>query len=323
VKAIRISEFGGPDVLRLEEVPDPKPGKGQIVVAVKAVGVNPVDAYIRSGNYGRNRPVPYTPGSDAVGVVEAVGEGVTKFRAGDRVYTSYTVTGAYAEKALAEASSVFSLPDNISFSAGAGINVPYATAYYALFQRAQAQPGETVLVHGASGGVGLGAVEIARARGFKVFGTASTEAGRAAVRDAGAHQIFNHREDGYLEKARAATPDGKGFDVILEMLANVNLGKDLTVLAPAGRVVIIGSRGPATIDPRETMSRDAAILGMSLFNATPAELKSIHSALYAGLANGTLHPLVGKELPLVDAATAHTEIMDEGGHVPGKIVLTP
>lgn len=322
MKAIRVSEFGGPEVLRLEDVPDPRPGKGQVVITVKATGVNPVDAYIRTGAYG-SRPMPYTPGTDAAGVVEAVGEGVTTFKPGDRVYTATTVTGAYAEKTLADAVQTFALPANLTFSAAAGINIPYATAYYALRYRANGLPGETVLVHGASGGVGLAAVEIARALGFTVFGTASTEAGQRAARDSGAHEIFNHREAGYLEKAKSATPDGRGFNIILEMLANVNLGKDLTVLAPKGRVVVIGSRGPVQIDPREMMGRDAAIFGMSLFNATPTEIKVIHAALFAGLSNGTLHPLVGKELPLAEAARAHTDIMDEGGHVPGKIVLVP
>jgi NADPH2:quinone reductase len=307
----------------LEDSPDPKPGKGQVVVAVKAIGVNPVDAYIRSGNYGRSRPLPYTPGTDAAGVVEAVGEGVTTFKPGDRVYTALTVTGAYAEKALVDVTTLYPLPSNITFSAGAAINVPYATAYRGLVQRAHGQPGETVLVHGASGGVGLAAVEIGRALGLNMVGTASTDEGREAVRKAGATAIFNHREEGYLERARAATPAGKGFDIILEMLANVNLARDLGALAPAGRVVVIGSRGPVTIDARDTMSRDAAILGMSLFNATPADLKAIHAALSAGLISGTLRPLVGKELPLTQAAQAHTEIMHEGGHVPGKIVLVP
>jgi len=320
MKAIRVHTFGEPDVMQLEEVPDPVAGVGQVVIQVHATGVNPVDAYIRAGNYGQ-RPLPMTPGMDAAGVVESVGEGVTRFVPGDRVYTAMTLTGAYAEKTLADAKNVYALPQNLSFAQGAGINVPYATAYRALVQRAKGVAGETVLVHGASGGVGTAAIQIARALGFTVFGTAGTEEGLQLVLEQGAHAAFNHRETGYLERAKAETSGGAGFDIILEMLANVNLGNDLTVLAPLGRVVVIGSRGPVEINPRETMGRDAAILGMSLFNASPQELDSIHAALYAGFANGSLSPIVGQEFPLAEAAKAHVEVMKASGAF-GKIVLT-
>lgn len=321
MKAIRVHEFGGPEVLKYEDVPDPTPGSGQVLIKVQAVGVNPVETYIRSGSNAA-LPRPYTPGSDAVGVIEAVGDGVTGWKPGDRVYTSATVTGAYAEKTVADAKTVYRLPENISFVQGAGINIPYATAYCSLFMRAHGAPGETVLVHGASGGVGTAAVQIARSHGFTVFGTAGTEEGLKLAREQGAHQVFNHREEGYLEKAKAATPNGAGFDIILEMLANVNLGKDLGNLAPKGRVVVIGSRGAVEINPRDTMARDASIVGMLLFNASPAELKTIHSAVYAGLENGTLKPIVGQELPLSKAAKAHVEVMKSSG-AHGKIVLIP
>jgi NADPH2:quinone reductase len=321
MKAIRVHAFGGPEVLKLEEIPDPVAGAGQVVIRVHATGVNPVDTYIRSGIYG-NRPFPYTPGSDAAGVVESVGAGVTSVAVGDRVYTAATATGAYAAKTLAEAQQVYRLPDNITFAQGAGINVPYTTAYRALILRAQGRAGETVLVHGASGGVGIAAVQIGRSHGFTVFGTAGTEEGRRLVLREGAHEVFDHRAEGYLEAAKAKTPGGKGFDILLEMLANVNLGKDLPTLAPRGRVVVIGSRGTVEINPRDTMARDASILGMSLVNATPEELKGIHAALYAGLANGMLRPVVGKEMALSDAAEAHIEIMKSSG-AQGKIVLLP
>ncbi|MDX1933153.1 MAG: NADPH:quinone reductase [Capsulimonadales bacterium] len=322
MKAVRVHEFGGPEVLRLEEMADPTPGPGYVVIDVRAVGVNPVDAYIRSGNYGRNRPLPYTPGSDAAGVVSAVGEGVTNVAVGDRVYTAGTLTGAYAEKTCAEAASVYRFPDQLTFAQAAGINVPYATAYRALIQRAHAVAGETVLVHGASGGVGIASLQIARALGLTVVGTAGTAEGRELVLREGAHAAFDHRADGYLEAAVKETTGGKGFDVILEMLANINLAKDLTALAPFGRVVVIGNRGTIEINPRETMSRDAAILGMSLFNVPTTELRSIHAALFAGFENGTLRPVVGRELPLSAAAQAHVDILSTtGAH--GKIVLIP
>jgi NADPH2:quinone reductase len=320
MKAIRVHEFGGPEVMRLEEVPDPLPGSEQVLIRVSAVGVNPVDTYIRSGLYASRPTLPYTPGMDAAGVVEAVGMNVRRVSVGDRVYTAGTLSGAYAELALCEAARVHRLPSNITFAQGAAVNVPYVTAYRALFGRARAMPGETVLVHGASGGVGIAAVQLARAHGLTVIGTGGTEEGRRLVTEQGAHQVFDHRAPDYLDEVVKAT-GGSGVDVILEMLANVNLGRDLTVLARGGRVVVIGSRGTVEINPRDAMGRDASILGMTLANTTPQEFYAIHSALVAGLENGTLRPIVGQEMPLSDAARAHEAVMQPGAY--GKIVLIP
>jgi NADPH2:quinone reductase len=317
MKAIRVHQFGGPEVLRLEDLPDLRPGPGEVLIWVKAAGVNPVDTYVRSGNYGE-QPFPYTPGSDAGGIVEAVGEGVARFRPGERVYTSGTITGAYAERALADAKRVHSLPEKLSFAQGAAIGVPYATAYRALFQRGRALPGESVLVHGASGGVGTAAVQLARAHGLTVFATAGTPQGEKLVMEQGAHHVLNHRGANYLNDLMKLT-GGAGVNLILEMLANVNLGKDLTVLAPKGRVVVIGSRGRVEIDPRDAMRRDAAILGMVMPNATDTDRFGIFAALTAGLENGTLRPVVGREVPLAEAARAHQMVMEPGAH--GKIVL--
>src|SRR5690348_13479012 len=319
MKAIRVHEFGGPEALRLEEVPDPQPGPGEVVVRVKAAGVNPVDTYIRSGNYGE-RPLPYTPGTDAGGIVEAVGPDVSGFAPGDRVYTAGSVTGTYAELALCKAGNVHPLPNGVTFAQGAGVNVPYATAFRGLFRRAQAVAGESLLVHGASGGVGTAAVQIARAAGLTVIGTAGTEQGRQLVLEQGAHFALDHHSPGYLEEAIQLT-GGRGVDVILEMLANVNLAKDLTTLASGGRVVVIGNRGTIEINPREAMRRDAAILGMVLMNGSDKEIAGIHAALVAGLENATLRPVVGREFPLADAPAAHEAVMDAGAH--GKIVLIP
>ena len=319
MKAIRVQEFGGPEMLRLEEVTDPQAGPGQIVVAVEAIGVNPVDTYIRSGGYGK-RPLPYTPGSDAAGTVKMVGAGVTGLQTGDRVYLAGTITGAYAEKALCSVSQVRPLPERLSFAQGAGVHVPYYTAHYGLYHRAAAQPSETVLVHGASGGVGLAAVQIARAAGLTVIGTAGSEAGRSLVAEQGAHHILDHGKKGYLEEIKTLT-GGKGLDIVLEMLANVNLAKDLSLLAQKGRVVVIGSRGPIEIDPRLTMGKDSSILGMSLMNASESDLKQLHAAIGAGLANGTLTPIINQKIPLAEAPRAHQAIMESGAH--GKIVLIP
>jgi NADPH:quinone reductase len=320
MKAIRVSEYGGPAVLKLEELPAPQPGPNQVLVRNQAVGVNPVDTYLRSNTDNRGPKLPYTPGSDAAGVVEAVGAGVTAVKAGDRVYMGGTVTGAYAELSICDQVQVHSLPANASFAQGAGVNVPYATAFHALFHRAHGESGETVLVHGASGGVGIGAVQLARARGLTVIGTAGTERGRRLVAEQGAHHVLDHNAPEYLKEVTDLT-GGRGPDVILEMLANVNLQKDLGVIAMRGRIVVIGNRGNVEINARLAMNKNAAILGMALGHASPAQLAGIHAALVEGLRNGSLRPVVGQELPLAQAPRAHETVM-EAGHY-GKVVLVP
>ncbi len=320
MKAIRVHQFGGPEVLKLEEIPTPKPETGQVLVRVRAVGVNPYDTYMRAGTYAIKPPLPYTPGSDAAGTVEAVGPAVTKVKPGDRVYTAKTPTGAYAEYALALEEQVYRLPDKISFEQGAGVWVPYGTAYHALHHFAKARAGETILVHGASGGVGTASVQIARVMGLTVFGTAGTDKGLELVKREGAHHAFNHRSAGYHEEIMKAS-GGKGVDVILEMLANVNLGGDLKMLALEGRVVVIGSRGDVTITPRDLMSRRASVRAFTLWAAQPAEVAEIHAGIFAGMENGTLRPVVAKQIPLAEAARAHKEILEPGAS--GQIVLVP
>jgi len=320
MKAIRVYEFGAPEVMRLEDVEDPQAGPGEVVVKIHAVGVNPVDTYIRSGLYTIKPDLPYTPGMDAAGVVESTGRGADRFRTGDRVYLAGTISGSYAEKVLCRESQVHPLPQQVSFAGGAAIGVPYATAYRALFQRAKATAGEVVLVHGATGGVGIASVQLARAAGMTVIATGGTEKGRHLAIEQGAHQVFDHRSPDHFSQILALT-DNMGVNVIIEVLANVNLGNDLKVLAQDGRVVMVGSRGKAEIDPRDAMSRDASILGMVILKAGEKDLGSIHCALVAGLENGSLHPFVGKELPLSEAARAHHEIMETSAL--GKIILVP
>jgi len=320
MKAIQVHQFGGPEVLQLQEIPTPKPGPGQVLVRIHAAGVNPYDTYMRAGTYAIKPQLPYTPGSDAAGVVEAAGEGVTKVKAGARVYTAKTVTGAYAEYALALESQVQPLPDKISFAQGAGVWVPYGTAFTALQHHAHARPGETLLIHGASGGVGTAAIQFARAMGMMVFGTAGTSKGLDLIKKEGAHHAFDHTKQGYTEDILKAVA-GRGVDVILEMLANINLANDLKLLAQNGRVIIIGNRGELTINPRELMARRATARGFTLWAATETETKEIYAAIGAGLENGTLHPIVGRELPLKDAAQAHTDVLAPGAH--GKIALIP
>ena len=322
MKAIVVREFGGPEVLRIEEAPAPVPGAGQMLIRVKAAGVNPAETYQRTGSYGaRNPTLPYTPGSDAAGVVERVGTEVRRWKAGDRVYTAGTVSGSYAELALVLESQAHALPERVSFAQGAGIYVPYGTAFHALAHVARARGGETVLIHGASGGVGIAACQLSRNLGLVAIGTAGTDAGRALVLREGARHAVDHRAADQADRVMKLT-DGRGVDIILEMLANKNLAKDLTVLAKKGRVVVIGNRGTVEINPRDTMGREADIRGMTLMAATEPELREMHAALGAGLENGTLRPVIGKKYTLAEAARAHVEIMQPSGAL-GKMILLP
>ncbi len=320
MKAVRVHEFGVPEVLKMEEVAMPHLGHGQVLVRMHAIGVNPVETYIRAGTYARLPELPYTPGNDGAGVIEQIGDSVTELKPGDRVYTAGSVSGTYAEFALCGTEQIHRLPAKVSFAQGAAVGTPYATAYRGLFHRAHAKPGETLLVHGASGGVGTAAVQLARARGLRVLGTAGSDEGHKLACEQGAHKMFDHRAPDHFEQIMEAT-DGRGVDVIMEMLANVNLGKDLTILAKGGRVVVIGSRGTAEINPRDTMQREADVRGMVLPSTPPAELASIHAALVAGLENGSLRPVIGKEFPMAEAAQAHRAVMESGAM--GKIVLVP
>lgn len=320
MKAIRVHRTGPPEVMQLEEVEIPRPEKGQVLIRIHAAGVNPVDTYVRAGAFGYAPAVPYTPGADGAGVVEQVGKGIQGISPGQRVYGGRCITGSYAECGLFEEGQVHPLPGNISFAQGSCLGIPYGTACRALFTKAKAQPGETVLVHGASGGVGLAAVQLAQEAGITVIGTAGSDKGRQLLQENGADHVLDHADLRHFEAVWKLT-GGKGVPVILEMLANQNLGQDLKILAPFGRVVVIGSRGTVEIDPRDAMSRDVSILGMVLKSATPAEVRQMHSRIVAGLERGTLKPVVGRELPLAQAAEAHRAVMTPPAH--GNIVLIP
>jgi NADPH2:quinone reductase len=318
MKAIVVREFGAADVLKFEEIETPEPKENEVLVRIKAAGVNPVDTYVRSGTYAQKPALPYTPGKDAAGIVEKIGGNVTKFKTGDRVLTADAGSGTYAEFGVFDEKNLIELPENVSFEEGASVFVPYATAYRALFQKAKGKTGETVLVHGASGGVGTAAIQWAKNAGLTVFGTASTEEGRALAKENGADRVFDHGAENYLAEILEAT-GGKGVNIILEMLANVNLVKDFNVLAMFGRISVIGNRGSLEFNPRLTMGKDASIFGLALFNAPDDELQEIHEAIFDGLSKGFLKPIVGKTFALEDAAEAHRAVIEEKAF--GKIVL--
>ena len=320
MKAIIVREYGEPDVMKLEEVATPQPAGDQVLVRIKAAGVNPVDTYLRTGNHAHAPKLPYTPGKDAAGVVELIGPDVTAVKSGDRVYTAGTLTGTYAEFAICEQSQLGPLPDNVSFEQGAGIWTPYATSFRALFQKAAVVTGDVVLIHGASGGVGVAAVQWAKNAGAVVIGTASSKEGIELVKQQGAEAVFDHSSESHFGEIRDFT-GGKGVDVIIEMLANKNLERDFEALAMFGRIAIVGNRGSLEFTPRLAMTRDATIYGMSLFNTPLAAVQEIHAAIFNGLKAGVLDPIVRETIPLAEAPRAHREII--GSKAFGKIVLTP
>ncbi len=320
MNAIVVHEFGGPEVLTYEQAPDPEPGPGEVIVRLKAVGVNPVETYQRAGSQGYDRPRPFTPGADGAGVVEQVGDAVSGFARGDRVYVAGSESGTYAERCRCSAPQVHPLPPSLSFEQGACLWINYGTAYRALFQRGSAVAGERVLVHGATGGVGVAAIQWARYRGLTPFATYGSDSGEAMLRELGVRHSFSHADDGHTEAILEAT-EGTGVDLIVEMLANVNLESDLSMLARGGRVVVVGSRGTIEITPRKLMAREADVRGLMLYGATAREIAEIHAAITAAADAGVIAPVIQASIPLEKAAEAHTAVMEAPSH--GKIILIP
>ena len=324
MKAVRFHAFGGPEVLRLDEVDDPVPGPDDVVFRVRAIGINPADTYMRTGTYRIQPDLPCIPGGDAAGDVVAVGDNVTDFKPGDRVFTGVAVglefTGCYAELAKRPSAHVMSIPDTVGYAEAATFGVSYPTAHYALFERGGAKAGETVFIHGASGSVGTSAIQFAKRAGLKVIGSAGSSAGMDLVVSEGADHAVNHTDDNYLDAVIAAN-DGNGPDLILEMLANVNLAADMQIAALHGRIVIIGNRGEIEINPRMAMAKELDIRGIMLWNVSQEQLSAIMKDILAAAADGSIRPVVGRELPLADAAKAHELVLQNGNA--GKIVLIP
>ncbi|CAM5230431.1 oxidoreductase [Streptomyces spiroverticillatus] len=319
---IRAHEFGTADVLHYVEDEPPKPGPGQVRVRLHAAGVNPADTYVITGTYAFLKPqLPFTPGWDGAGVIDAVGPEVTERAPGQRVFVAALPlgsSGTYAEYVVTGVESVHPLPESLTFEQGAAVGIPCLTAYRALFQRGGARAGETVLVHGASGGVGIPTVQLAVGAGLSVIGTAGSDAGRELVRAQGAHHVLDHTQAGYLEEVQELT-HGQGVDLIVEMLANENLEKDFDALARRGRIVIVGARGPAPFTSRKTMIAEADIRGTALWNMHGDEMAEAQAAISRQLDNGTLTPVVGRTFPLAMAAEAQRYLMNSHAH--GRVVL--
>jgi len=304
----------------------------EILIRVHAAGVNPSDTYVRlgpEGPYAGNKKLipslPYTPGKDGAGVVEKVGPNVTEFCVGDRVYVSGSKTGTYARHAICGESQVFSLPESVSFEQGACVGVPCATAYRAVHTRGGATKGDAVFIHGASGAVGLAAVQLAVDAGCVVVGSAGTTEGEDAVRAAGAHGVVNHRTDGYLDAAVNLLQgfDAEGFDLLLEMAADINLVADLGIMRGGGRVAIVGSKARTiALNPRLAMPNELDIRGVFLGNAKPSELRETHAALFKAMETGVLSPVVDSAIPLESASQSHEDVMNppKGGSA-GNVVL--
>lgn len=309
MKAMQIDQYGAASELTLRDVPRPAVAPGQILVNVKAAGVNPVDTYIRSGTNNYTANFPHTPGVDGSGIVAAVGEGITDFALGDRVYFSRNLTGSAAEYALTLPTHTFPLPDSLSFEEGACLGVPFTTAHRALFGRANAKAGDKILIHGASGAVGLAAVQMAMAAGMIVVASAGTGAGMELLRQQGVQTVLNHRDADHLAHYQQT---GNGFDVIIEMLANQNLDQDLKALAQGGRVAVVGNRGTVEINPRDLMARDAAVLGVALANVKPEELKLIAQSMNPLLNRGILKPVIRREYRLTELPQAHEDVLQPG-----------
>ena len=324
MKAIRAHSFGGPEVFQLDEIDDPVPGPNEVVIEMRAAGVNPADTYMRNGTYAIVPDLPYIPGGDAAGVVLAVGANVKNFVVGDHAVVgtamSMDLTGCYAERIKRPESEVLHLPENVTFAEAAAFGVSYTTAHYGLFERGGARAGETVFIHGASGSVGTSAIQLAKRAGLTVIGSGGTEKGLDLIRAEGADLAVNHTQDGYLDEVTAFTK-GEGPKLVLEMLADVNLAADMDLVAKYGRIIIIGNRGDITITPRVAMMKELDIRGIALWNASQDQIAPLVEDILAGVAEGALRPIIGREMPLAEAAAAHVAVLEPGAY--GKIVLVP
>ena len=323
MKAIRVHQFNIPNAMTVEDIPTPNPGPGQVRIRLQNAGINPNETYVLTGTYAFYTPeLPFTPGFDGAGVIAELGEGVTDFAPGDRVWIAGFMashnSGTYAEQVVVSADAVQALPDNISFAQGAALGIPATAAYRAIYLRGDVKAGDRVLIHGASGGVGLLAIQMAKALGAVVIGTASSEEGRQLILKMGADHAVGHLSREGLDGLRGLT-GGNGPDVIIEFLANVNLALDMEVIARYGRIVVVGSRGPIEINPRLLMGKDSEIRGLGIPNYTAQEYRQSFQVINELMTRGQLLPVVGHHFTLEEANSAHQVILDQKTR--GKLVF--
>jgi NADPH2:quinone reductase len=322
VKAIRVHAAGGPEAMRVEEVPVPVAGAGQVVIRVEAAGVNFVDVYQRKGLY--PVPLPYTPGREAAGIVEQVGEGVTTCRVGDRV-VSESLTGGYAEYALAAAERVVPLPEGISSRVGAALMLQGITAHYLTISTYPLRSGDACLIHAAAGGVGLLLCQVARRLGAHVIGTVSTEEKARLAREAGAQEVILYTRDDFQAETKRIT-GGAGVQVVYDSVGRTTFLKGLDCLAPRGMMVLYGqSSGPVEpFDPHLLNQKGSLFLTRPMlahYTRRRAELLVRAEEVFGWVAGGSLAVRIGREFPLAAAAEAHTEL--EARRTTGKILLIP
>jgi NADPH2:quinone reductase len=322
VQAIRIHQFGGPEVLQVEDVPVPEPGPGEVVIKVEAAGVNFVDVYHRTALYPGQ--LPLTLGREAAGIVTRVGEGVTTCRQGDRV-VSEVLRGAYAEFAVAPADRVVPIPDRVTSRQGAAVILQGMTAHYLAYSTYPLSRGDTCLVHAAAGGVGLLLCQIANRLGARVIGTVSTDEKAALARKAGAHEVILYTQHDFLEETRRLT-GGAGVQVVYDSVGRTTFLKSLDALAVRGMLVLYGqSSGPVEPFDPQLLNRKGSLFltrpTLAHYVATREELLKRAGEVLHWVAEGALEVRVGREFPLAHAAEAHREL--EGRRTTGKVLLIP
>src|SRR5882724_7269816 len=322
MKAIRVHTQGGPEALRYEDVPQPAPGSGEVLVKVEAAGVNFIDVYQRTGHY--KVPVPFTLGQEAAGPVAAVGPGVAEPRVGDRVaYTS--ILGAYAEYAVVPADRVVALPDGVSAKQGAAAMLQGLTAHYLATTTYPLKPGDTCLVHAAAGGAGLLLCQIAKLRGARVLGTVSTREKAALARGAGADEVILYTEQDFEAEVKRLT-SGVGLQVIYDSVGKTTFEKGLNCLARRGMMVLYGqSSGPVGLfDPQVLNQKGSLFLTRPTivhYIATRAELLARAGEVLGWIQRGMVKVRLDRELPLAQAAEAHRLL--EARQTTGKVLLIP
>ncbi|HEX3866689.1 MAG TPA: quinone oxidoreductase [Gemmatimonadaceae bacterium] len=322
MKAIRVHETGGPERLQLDELPDPTPGPGELLIDVKAIGVNFIEIYQREGLY--PLPRPFILGAEACGVVRAIGSGVQDFKHGD-VVVSQSVKGAYAERAVVVAERAVTVPNGVDPKLAAAVWLQGLTAHYLTTSTHPLRMGERALVHAAAGGVGLLLCQMAKKRGAFVIGTASTDEKRALAREAGADEVIDYTTQDFAAETKRIT-DNTGVEVVYDSVGKNTFDKSLDCLRRRGLLALFGqSSGPVpAVDPQILNRKGSLFLTRPTLNdyvATRAELLSRAGDVLGWVARGELSVRIGLELPLSKAADAHRAIAAR--QTTGKVLLVP